>query len=799
LSCLRSWLLPTLILATLTSIASPVWAAWPHDPAVNVPLCVAAGDQANPVAIPDGSGGSIVTWQDARSGGNDIYAQRVSAAGVPLWTSDGVGVCVAAGEQTFPVIASDGAGGAIISWSDTRSGSAAHIYVQRVSAAGATLWTGNGVAICLAANDQTHPTVVSDDLGGAIVTWTDYRNGIGNVDIYAQRVNAAGAVQWLANGVAVAAAVHSQYYSTIASDGASGAIITWQDYRSNSSYDVYAQRINSAGVPQWVADGVALGSGVGDQLSPAITSDGVGGAIVIWPDNRAGSTWNIYLQRISGAGVVQWAANGVTSFGGATVQPSAPAIVSDGAGGAFATWQNTYGGVSTVYIDHVSANSLTGGITQISAPAVPYAPALAADGGGGAILTWYDYRVGANNIEIYAQHYNAAITAQWASNGIVISNALGNQAFPIVVSDGAGSAIIAWMDQRAGNYDIYAQRIDRDGQLGDPAPAIASVRDVPNDQGGKVKVSWNSSYLDAYPGFEISSYWIWRSVPPNYAAQAVARGAHLLAAGAAMPLGGRGALTTSIEGAQTLYWEYVDSQPANGDAGYSYAVSTLDDSIGASNPRTLFRIEARDVNGTWFWNSAADSGYSVDNLPPVVPAPFTAAYLSGATHLHWGENSEPDLAGYRVYRGTSAGFIPSAGNLIAAKPDTGWSDAGAAGSYYKLSAVDIHGNESPFSLLGPGGTLDVGGSPLAFALGRLPNPSLGGRLAVTFSLPSDARATLVLVDVSGRQVSAQEVGAMGAGSHSISLAAGGRLAAGMYFVRLTQGTRSATARVTVLE
>ena len=47
-------------------------AKWVTD---GIPVCAAIGDQMFPMAVSDGAGGAIVTWQDARGGaGNDIYA-----------------------------------------------------------------------------------------------------------------------------------------------------------------------------------------------------------------------------------------------------------------------------------------------------------------------------------------------------------------------------------------------------------------------------------------------------------------------------------------------------------------------------------------------------------------------------------------------------------------------------------------------------------------------------------------------------------------------------------------------------
>ena len=75
-------------------------------------------------------GGAIVTWK-----AGDIYAQRVNGSGIVQWTANGVALCTAASDQSGPMIVSDGAEGAIVTWMDERSG-ATDIYAQRVAASG---------------------------------------------------------------------------------------------------------------------------------------------------------------------------------------------------------------------------------------------------------------------------------------------------------------------------------------------------------------------------------------------------------------------------------------------------------------------------------------------------------------------------------------------------------------------------------------------------------------------------------------------------------------------------------------
>ena len=96
------------------------FASWQAD---GNPICTAVGDQYPPTITSDGAGGAIITWYDYRSGTADIYVQRVNASGVVQWTADGIAICTAAGYQTYPTITSDGAGGAIVTWHDQRSGS----------------------------------------------------------------------------------------------------------------------------------------------------------------------------------------------------------------------------------------------------------------------------------------------------------------------------------------------------------------------------------------------------------------------------------------------------------------------------------------------------------------------------------------------------------------------------------------------------------------------------------------------------------------------------------------------------
>jgi hypothetical protein len=167
-------------------------------------------------------------------------------------------------------------------------------------------------------------------------------------------------------------------------------------------------------------------------------------------------------------------------------------------------------------------------------------------------------------------------------------------------------------------------------------------------------------------------------------------------------------------------------------------------------------------------------------------------------------STEADFAEYRLYRGSSAGFVPGPGNLVTSTPDTGYVDAAVSPSYYKLSAVDSHGNQSTFALLTPSGTVDVPGadSPIALRLGTpQPNPARGAT-RIAFDLPREGHVSLAVYDPSGRRVRELFRGRHEEGRFSLGWDlrddAGHAIASGMYFVRLEAMGRALTQRMVAM-
>ena len=326
-------------------------------------------------------------------------------------------LCTAENEQRFPVLIADGEDGAIVAWSDARHANR-DVFAQRVSATGDMHWNANGIPICDLPSSQSWPLIVTDTTGGAILVWGDTRHG--NQDSYAQRIDANGNKLWDPEGVPVCTHPTLQDDLNAIADGKGGVIVVWEDWR-NGNQDIYAQRIDASGKPLWEANGVPVYRGEGDQYDPVLIADGEGGAIFAWWDIRT-PDWNIFAQRLSADGKPMW--NSDDGAEGAPI-PVCTAIGNQGA------------------------------------------PVAVSDENGGVFFVWSDYRNDPNfftRAQLYAQRINANGDTLWAADGILVCDLQVNQQQPDCIRDGHGGFIVTWWDERDIFADIYAQRINANGE-----------------------------------------------------------------------------------------------------------------------------------------------------------------------------------------------------------------------------------------------------------------------------------------------------------------------------------------------
>jgi len=716
-----------------------------------VAICTATADQQDAHIIPDGAGGAIIAWRDSRNGTEDIYAQRVNANGAVIWTPGGVAICNAVNTQAAPTLVSDGASGAIIAWQDARSGTNWDIYARRVNSAGVPQWTANGTPVCTLASGQTGPELVIDGAGGVFVAWLDARNG--NGDLFAQHLTTGGVSTWTPNGLSVCSAAGNQGTMAVVSDGAGGMLLAWRDDRFD--IDIFAQRLNNVGSPQWELDGEVVCDAVDEQGSPAVTTDGAGGMIVAWIDYRTGTNLDIYAQRMTAFGVPVWTDNGV-ALCTATDQQDQISLVSDGAGGAIALWS--------------------------------------------------DRRTGTES-DIFGRRVNAGGLALWEYDGVPVCTAFSSQGLPLAVSDGAGGAIVGWGDSRSGFTFPYAQRVEfRYGFWGRPEPTIRPAVDNPSDQGGHVIVRWTASQRDLYYAPLISFYSVWRSTDVIAFTAGMEAGAKHAGDARAVSREHAGTAVWKEETlAGPVYWEWVSNVGATYLPSYSYTSPTRQDSTAGDAAVNHFKVLAHESGGR-IWESATSSASSVDNIAPSAPLLLAIQASGQNVVLTWKPVDDLDFATYSLYRKGSNGVQPVPVNFLTDRTLPTYTDVGAApgGYYYIVTAKDTHGNQSApsneVSLLGSTGVDDTPAVTAFTVRPNFPNP-FSARTDLNLGLPSASEVSLEVFDIAGRRVLSRSLGQLKKGWQRIAFdatdAGGSPLASGVYFYRVNSGGKSITNKMVI--
>lgn len=423
-----------------------------------LPLCEAPGlvIHQNASMLDNGRGEVIVVFEDARSGFTNIYAQKFNRLGTLLWGKDGIPVAKVRANQTNPQLVSDGAGGAFVVWEDARNTNYLKIYAQRVLSSGSKAWEKGSLPLTKIDSRQSHPLLVADDAGGAIVVWQDERNPLSFKDLYAQRITGTGSFLWGKNALALCAENGDQTEAALISDGEGGSLLSWTDYRRGErNPDIYAQRFNLDGQPLWQKEGVLVCGAPDVQRMPQLAPDNQGGAYITWTD-KGGGSYDIYAQRVNASGQAQWLADGIPVNQTARTQQNS-LISSSG----ILVWEDYRFGNWDVFAGKLTPEGRLlwgeGGLSVVNLPLTQYAPEVVDWGEEGLIAAWEDYRIG-KQYEIYLQKINTNGTSAWPENGVLVKTRNGARAPRLLALPAENALIVVWEDYTGGGKALYGQR-----------------------------------------------------------------------------------------------------------------------------------------------------------------------------------------------------------------------------------------------------------------------------------------------------------------------------------------------------
>jgi len=301
-------------------------------------------------------------------------------------------------------------------------------------------------------------------------------------------------------------------------------------------------------------------------------------------------------------------------------------------------------------------------------------------------------------------------------------------------------------------------------------PDIVSITDVPEDQGGRVYLTFAQSAwdTDALPGRSTESYTIQRKDGNT--------------------------------------WVGLTSVGAYDSDEYVVEVSTLNDSTSNGDNAAEFRVIANMDEGTFV--SVVSAGHSVDNIAPSVPDDLNGQVVDGSAELTWAASTANDLAHYNVYRGATADFMPNADSFVGENVSSNYTDSDMADgdNYYIVTAVDVHDNESDASIPISLSTLSTDGNALTpdvFALHQnYPNP-FNPTTTLQYDLPEDAQVRIMIYDLVGHEIKTLVNTQQSAGFKTVVWNAtndlGQPMSAGMYLYRISAGNFHAVKKMVLMK
>jgi hypothetical protein len=424
----------------------PIWSA-----RQSMPVSTSVYTESNVHAVSDGSGGWYVAYEataktGAHSGDTEVFAQRISADGKPLWHEGEKSVVVASTEwnERAPQVVPDGKGGMVLVYTMSTDigehAGDADIAAQRIDPDGKLLWgDGNGVPVTNSTTREENATALPTSDGGVLVVFqatprTGDRAGVGG--IFAQRISPDGRRVWN-NGEhpsPVSLSAWSEESPRAISDGKDGAFVVFLQRALTGEHagdlDLAIQRIQGDGTPAWnqgqsapvLSDSLLL------EREPALAPDGDGGVIVVFEaeprtGDRAGNI-DVWAQRVDKDGKRLWNDGSPLWVATSKWSEKNPQVISDGKGGVF-----------VVFEQHGPRGEHAGDVDLAAQRILP-------DG----TLAWHD---GGAALDI-------------ANSPMIEIN-------PLLISDGEGGGIVVYealsrKGVHAGDRDLLAQRFSANGE-----------------------------------------------------------------------------------------------------------------------------------------------------------------------------------------------------------------------------------------------------------------------------------------------------------------------------------------------
>jgi hypothetical protein len=458
-------------------------------------------------SYPNGSGGVFYLYHQVDSANSfisNIKAQLLDSTGQLKWGTTDSGKAIIQGlYNRIITVVPDNAGGLFFAYSRSDYGffpaaDSFEVYGQHIDKNGNKLWGNLGNFIGRdSLSYQFAMKIIAHASGEATFVWNQKRNNSEYGKIFVRRYNQSGVPIWGNIPIPIAATAGMQGSFNTLEDGAGGTIVVFTDTRNAQlisfpedpneydNTDIFGQRINAAGTFLWDVNGKIISNAPGHQLVPyeefekqyAVT-DSAGGLYVLIADFLYNSydTANVYLQRINGSGLPQFAGIGKLFFNGEEGdQIDDLEILADGNQGVFivnteSRFETRESGISILKGQRIGGNGdfLWGDSSKTIALTDANSSENYSISKDASNNIYTVYKTADSIHAIRVQKISATGTIFWGTTGKLIC--ANDATIPQIENGNNGYKIVHWKDGR--NYgtsfyqkDLFASRIDASGNI----------------------------------------------------------------------------------------------------------------------------------------------------------------------------------------------------------------------------------------------------------------------------------------------------------------------------------------------
>jgi hypothetical protein len=355
----------------------------------------AAGFQAAPATAVAPSGGSLVVWQSAGSGGQqdtDVFARAFGPDGAPLGPEFLVNTYLPGCQQNPDVAAAPDGSFTVVWQSEEQDGNGSGVFFRRFSAGGTAL-TAETQVNSTTAGDQRAPRVAHDAAGSFVFAWESFGQDGDGWGVVARRFGVSGPLSSEVTVPTVTAG--DQRHPDLAFQPTGPVVFAWESTDDEGS-GIFLRRFEVDLTTIGPSLSVQAHAAAGFQSFPSLGTDASGNVIVLWEAASVGAVDPVIGPVIQARRFDRFLApvDTVTQADAGSLGPSSrPAVESAGSGDFLALWEGwsaDQGGPGVVVqtFDFREAPAAGSGLVHASFLGEQGRPALAVSSSGNFLAAW---------------------------------------------------------------------------------------------------------------------------------------------------------------------------------------------------------------------------------------------------------------------------------------------------------------------------------------------------------------------------------------------------------------------------